>query len=167
MNNNISIRKVRIGDENILAHIQTEAWKEAFSTIISQEDMKKYADINKAKEMYSMILSKNIGNGFILSIDDIPHCIAYWDKARDDDFEDYAEIICIHSLSYNWGKGYGSMMMEYILNEIKQAGFKKVMLWVFEENNRARKFYENHRFILSDKSKKFCGAIEVMYCREL
>ena len=167
MKNNINIDKVKIGDENILAYIQTEAWKEAFAKIISEEDMKKYTDINKAREMYSRILSENIGNGFILSIDGNPHCIAYFDKARDDEFKDYAEIICIHSLSSNWGKGYGSIMMEHILKEIKESGFNKVMLWVFKENNRARKFYEKHGFILSNKSKKFCDAIEVMYCREL
>ena len=167
MKNNIKIDKVKIGDENVLAHIQTEAWKEAFSDIISKEDMEKYTDINKAREMYTMILSENIGNGFILSIDGNPHCIAYFDKSRDDEFKEYAEIICIHSLSSNWGKGYGSIMMEHILKEIKEAGFNKVMLWVFKENNRARKFYEKHGFILSDKTKKFCDAIEVMYCREL
>ena len=167
MKNNINIDKVKIGDENILAYIQTEAWKEAFIKIISEEDMKKYTDINKAREMYTMILNKNIGNGFILSIDDMPHCIAYFDKARDDEFKDYAEIICIHSLSSNWGKGYGSIMMEHILKEIKESGFNKVMLWVFKENNRARKFYEKHGFILSDKTKEFCDSIEVMYFREL
>lgn len=167
MKDNIKIDKVKIGDENILAHIQTASWKEAFAKIISEEDMKKYADINRAREMYSILLSKNIGNGFILSIDDTPHCIAYFDKSRDDEFKDYAEIICIHSLASNWGKGYGSIMMERILKDIRQAGFNKVMLWVFEENNRARKFYEKHGFRLSDKTKKFCDAIEVMYHKEL
>lgn len=164
---NINIRKVKNGDEKILAYIQTESWKSAFNTILSKEDLEKYTNIDKAIEMYNKLLSENIGNGYILSINDVPHCIAYWDKARDEEMKGYSEIICIHSLFSNWGKGYGSMMMEYILREIKTAGFNKVMLWVFEENNRARKFYENHGFILTEKSKKFCDSIEVMYCRDL
>ena len=49
---NIQIRKVQIGDEKILAYIQTESWKKAFADIISKEDMKKYANINKSEEMY-------------------------------------------------------------------------------------------------------------------
>lgn len=117
--------------------------------------------------MYYNLLKNNMANGYILFIDDKPHCIAYWDKARDTEMEDYAELICIHSLNNNWAKGYGSVMMEHILQEIKNAGYTKVILWVFKENRRARKFYEKHKFVLADKSKKFSGAIEIMYCREL
>lgn len=163
----IDIRKVESGDANSLAYIQTESWKSAFNKILSKEDLQKYTNIDKAIGMYDMLLNKNIGNGFILTIDEIPHCMAYWDKARDDDMEGYAEIICIHSLCSNWGKGYGTMMMNYILREIKNAGFNKVMLWVFEENKRARKFYENQGFILTEKSKRFSHAVEVMYYRKL
>lgn len=41
------------------------------------------------------------------------------------------------------------------------------MLWVFKENHRARKFYEKHGFVLTEKSKEFSNAIEVMYCKDL
>ncbi|MBC5628970.1 N-acetyltransferase [Clostridium sp. NSJ-6] len=163
----INIRKVDAGDANTLAYIQTESWKSAFNRILSKEDLDKYTDVNRAIELYNMLLSENIGNGFILTIDEKPHCIAYWDKTRDDEMEGYSEIICIHSLCDNWGKGYGTVMMNYILRDIKNAGFSKVMLWVFKENNRARKFYENQGFVLTEKSKKFSNAIEVMYCKDL
>ena len=164
---NIQIRKVQIGDEKILAYIQTESWKKAFADIISKEDMKKYADINKAEEMYGYLLKNGVGNGSILSIDDNPHCIAYWDKTREENMPEYAEIICIHSLQDNWGKGYGSRMMEHVLKEIKEAGYEKVMLWVFEENMRAIRFYEKHGFIKSDNKKMFEDSVEVMYSRKL
>ncbi len=167
MKEKINIRKVKNGDEKTLAYIQTESWKSAFNTILSKEDLEKYTNIGKATEMYSHLLRENIANGYILSINNEPHCIAYWDKARDEDMEGYAEIICIHSLNKNWGKGYGSIMMEHILKEIKDAGFKKVFLWVFEENHRARSFYEKYGFVLTGKSKIFSHATEVMYAREL
>ena len=117
--------------------------------------------------MYKTLLSENIGNGFIMTVNEKPHCLAYWDKLRDEEMEGYAELICIHSLSDNWGKGYGTLMMDHILNEIRNAGFKKVMLWVFEENNRARKFYEKHGFYLTEKRKMFSNAVEVMYSKDL
>ena len=163
----INIRKVKVDDANTLAFIQTESWKSAFNRILSKEDLDRYTDVNRAITLYSKLLNENIGNGFILTIDENPHCIAYWDKTRNDEMEGYSEIICIHSLCDNWGKGYGTEMMNHILSDIKNSGFNKVMLWVFKENHRARKFYEKYGFVLTEKSKNFSNAIEVMYCKDL
>lgn len=163
----INIRKVKVDDANTLAFIQTESWKSAFNRILSKEDLDRYTDVNRAITLYSKLLNENIGNGFILTIDENTHCIAYWDKTRNDEMEGYSEIICIHSLCDNWGKGYGTEMMNHILSDIKNSGFNKVMLWVFKENHRARKFYEKHGFVLTEKSKNFSNAIEVMYCKDL
>lgn len=164
---NIKIRKAKIGDEKILAFIQTESWKNAFKDIISETDLEKYTNITKAEEMYSRVLKENYAKNFILEIDGKPHCIAAWSKARNLAYSDSAELICIHSLCDNWGKGYGSIMLNHIINEIKSAEFKSVLLWVFEKNIRARKFYEKHGFELTDNTQVSYGAVEVMYCKEL
>jgi len=167
MEKNADIRKVQIGDENTLAYIQTESWKLAFQQILSKEVLEKCINIDKAKEMYTNLLLNKLGNGWILSVDNMPHCIAYWDKTRDEGMSDYAELICIHSLQRNWGKGYGSMMLEHVIGDIKAAEFDKVMLWVFEENIRARKFYEKYGFIATEKKKTYYDAVEIMYCKEI
>lgn len=163
MNQNIEIRKVKTGDAQTLAYIQTESWKSAFSGILSEEDLHRFTNINKAEEMYTTLLSKDIGNGSILLVNEEPHCMLYWDKTREEDEQDFAELICIHSLDRNWNKGYGSIMLQHALAEMKEARFNKVMLWVFKENIRACKFYEKHGFTLTNETKEFCNAIEVMY----
>ena len=164
---NITIQKAKIGDEKILAFIQTDSWKNAFKDIIPETDLVECTNIIKAEEMYSRVLRTNYAENFILEIDGKPHCIAGWSKARNSEFLDSAELICIHSLCDNWGKGYGSIMMNHIINEVKSAGFKSVLLWVFEKNTRARKFYEKHGFELTDKTQVSYGAVEVMYCRKV
>lgn len=161
------IRKAKIGDEKILAYIQMESWKSAFSDIISADDLIKYTDVNKAQEMYLNILKSNYSEISILEIDGKPHCIAAWSKARNPLFSDCAEIICIHSLSENRGKGYGSMMMNHIIDEIKNSGYNSVLLWVFEKNTRARTFYEKHGFELTDNTQISYDAVEVMYRKNL
>ena len=128
---NCSVRKVRRGDEETLAFIQTESWKAAFKDIISPETLKKCTDKEKSKAMYRELIEKNIGSGYILSVGSKPHCIAWWDKARDERFTGYAELICIHSLKDGWGKGYGGQMLDIVLSDMKAAGYEKAMLWVF------------------------------------
>ena len=58
-------------------------------------------------------------------------------------------------------------MMDRILSDISQAGFKKGMLWVFTENFRARAFYEAKGFHPTDKIKPVLGTTEICYEKEI
>ena len=163
----IDIRKVKQGEADTLAYIQTESWKAAFKGIIDDEMLEKCTDILKARLMYQRLLDDNKGNGYILTVDDKPHCIAYWDKARDSDLIGKAELICIHSLPNNWHKGFGSKMMDMILEDIKKSGYSEVVLWVFRDNLRARAFYEAKGFVLNDVTKEAFDSEEVLYSKML
>lgn len=163
MNNNYLIRKVANGDAPVLAHIQTESWKAAFKDILEEAELIRCTNVEKATQMYAGLLEAKKGNGYILEIDGKGHCIAWWDATRQEDIPGFAELICIHSLQDNWGKGYGSKMMDKVLSDIAEAGYTKVMLWVFEENQRARAFYEAKGFVKSEKAKTIKGVTEVMY----
>ena len=129
--------------------------------------MEKCTDIVKAEAMYENVLKSGYAEMSILKIDGRAHCIAAWSEARNPQLSDCAEIICIHSLSKNRGKGYGSVMMNHILDEIKNSGYNSVLLWVFKKNTRARRFYENHGFELTDNTQISYDAVEVMYRKEL
>ena len=159
----VEIRSVKAGDEAALAYVNTESWKAAFSEILSKETLDRVVSYEKAVNLYKGLIEEEKGNGYLLFLDKEPHCMAWWDKARDEDMTGKAELICIHSLSGNWGKGYGSMMMERILTDIRDAGYPDVVLWVFTDNNRARRFYEKHGFQATDSVRELLGVEEVRY----
>ena len=162
-----TIERVKLGDEETLAYIQTESWKAGFKDILSADILKRYTQIDKATAMYRRLLEQHIGNGYLLKVEGNPHCIAWWDATRENDMPDYAELICIHSLQNQWRKGYGSKMMGTVLHDIAHAGYSKLMLWVFEDNTRARKFYESLGFTANGKVKTAMEATEVCYEKEL
>ncbi len=161
------IRKVQQGDEADLAYIQTESWKAAFKDILDPETLTRCTDIEKATDMYRTLLEENKGNGYVLIAEGKPHCIAWWDGARDADFAGSAELICIHSLPDKWRRGYGSRMMKQVLSDIKVAGYSEVILWVFKENLRAIAFYKALGFSATEHEKTGLGAVEVCYSRTL
>ena len=74
-----------------------------------------------------------------------------------------AEIEAIHSLPESWGTGLGAAMLDFALKG-RSAG-----LWAFEENARARRFYEKHGFAFTGETRisEFDGAVEVRYERKL
>lgn len=158
-----TIDRVQPGDEAALAYIQTESWKAGFKDILTPETLTKYTQIEKATAMYRHLLANHIGNGYLLKVDGAPHCIAYWSATREEDMPGYAELICIHSLQGHWRMGYGCKMMEVVLQDIAAAGYSKVMLWVFEENARARRFYEALGFRVTGKKKQDLEAAEICY----
>lgn len=93
-------------------------------------------------------------------------CASRWDK-----FYDYGEIVTIYLLPEFIGKGVGSALIEWCITELKIKGFKRILLWVLEENLRARRFYENHHFKLTDEymDDNLGGrdVREIMYCLDI
>ena len=55
---NITLQKAHKGDEKILAYIQTESWKAAFSGILPPEELARYTELQRAEEMYKRVLEK-------------------------------------------------------------------------------------------------------------
>lgn len=163
----VNIRPATKQDTKALAYVQTESWKSAFQNILSEEDLLKRTGLEKTEAMYGRVL-QNPGIRVLLEeVEGRPHCMAAWGPNRADLGETVAELICIHSLPDKWRQGYGSMMMDRILADIREAGFSEVMLWVFEQNQRARKFYEKHGFSLTERTQNNFGAVELMYTRKL
>lgn len=127
-----------------ISKIYESSWKYAYKGIIPQEYLDsiptgQWADgINKSG-LNSLVLiedGKLIGTaGF---------CRSRWEK-----YSDYGEIVSIYFLPDYIGKGYGRLLLTICIQELKQCGFRKVLLWVLEDNHRARKFYEKNGFIYS------------------
>lgn len=167
LKSNISVRNAVPGDERILAQIQTESWKTAFADILSPEELQRCTVMENAVQMYHSVLQQKVCSLAIEYVSEQPHCIAAWGKNRCDLEESVGELICIHGMPKNWAKGYGSVMMKYVLEQLKKEGYKSVILWVFEANIRARKFYEKHGFELTEHKRQTNGTWEIMYMRSL
>lgn len=74
-------------------------------------------------------------------------------KSRDEDKPDAGEICAIYLLEEYWSKGYGRQIMDYALKTLKCMGYSEIILWVLDENTRARRFYEKFGFVF-DGTKK-------------
>jgi len=164
---NIRLRKAQIGDEKILAYIQTESWKSAFADILDADELARCTNKKRIIAMYEKVLGNPQIYMNIMFVDETAHGITAWSRNCAAMGDETAELICIHSLQNQWRKGYGSVMMEQVLQEMKEADYSKVILWVFADNARARAFYEKHGFILSGEEKTANGIRELMYQKKL
>lgn len=150
-------------DAPVLARIQTEAWKAAFGGILSPEALAQATNSEEAQAMHAFVLEHQLAHVSLQCIDGTPQGMTAWSENRDNLGCDTAELICIHSLPQFWGHGYGAHMIQHALEEAKHAGYVRLVLWVFEGNERARRFYEKHGFHLTERKQENLGATEVMY----
>ena len=54
-------------------------------------------------------------------------------------------------------------MMEAVLQDMADAGYSKVMLWVSEQNKRARGFYETLGFTINGRENPNIEPKEICY----
>ena len=48
------------------------------------------------------------------------------------------------------GKGIASQLINACIEELEFLGYTEILLWVLEDNLRARRFYEKHGFICTE-----------------
>ncbi len=125
-----------------ISSIYERSWKHAYKNMIPQAYLDSIPSgqwVNKTGMNHLVVIEDGqmIGTaGF---------CRSRWEK-----YSDYGEIVSIYFLPAYMGKGYGRLLLNRCMEELKQCGFDKILLWVLEENHRARKFYEKNGFICSE-----------------
>lgn len=127
-----------------ISNIYERSWKYAYRNIVPQDFLDsipagKWADRVTAEGVQSLVVSES--NSLIGTAS---FCRSRWDK-----YSDYGEIISIYFLPEYIGKGYGGHLFLKCLNELKKAEFERILLWVLEDNHRARAFYEKYGFAFS------------------
>ena len=62
------------------------------------------------------------------------------------DWPGYGEVVSLYLLPEYMGRGLGKALLSAAAERLKERGFRDILLWVLEENRRARDFYEKAGF---------------------
>ena len=164
--NAIEVRPAAQTDAAALGAIMSVSFQSAFSSFISRETL----DMCAKEESCIRLMQNLLAEGkmrFLLGILEGKPCgELVW---SDGDTPDTAEIQAIHSLPESWGSGLGAALLHRALADMAAEGKQTVSLWAFQENKRARRFYEKHGFSHdgSQRISEFDGAVEVWYSRKI
>lgn len=133
-------------DLSEISSIYEKSWKYAYKGIIPQDYLDsipegRWVKVLGREGLYSLVMTEN---GHLIGTASI--CRSRWEK-----FPDFGEIVSIYLLPEHIGKGYGKALFERCTAELRERGFERSLLWVLEENTRARRFYERNGFVCSDE----------------
>lgn len=135
---------------SVASHIYAKSWKTAYKDIIPQ----KYLD-ELSLEHWTPFLENSPFQNFLLQDNGVFVAASAIAKAREGIYDDYGEVVSIYVLPDHFNKGYGTILFKHMIEKLQAMGFSKTVLWVLEENQRARLFYEKMGF-KANNDKKVC-----------
>jgi|SRR5580692_8637683 len=81
-----------------------------------------------------------------------------------------AELYALYVRPARWSTGTGRALMDRVIARTSAAGYRDIVLWVLEENARARRFYERAGYSADGATNvldRLGGVLEVRYRRAL
>ena len=125
-----------------VSRVYEQSWKYAYKNIIPRA----YLD-SIPEGRWASSINRTGMNNLVLTDGDIIvgtscYCASRWDK-----FAEYGEIVSVYLLPEYMGRGYGRELVVTAVSRLKSMGHEKILLWVLEDNIKARQFYEHIGFV--------------------
>lgn len=162
------IRYANLNDAKRIATINIKGWKTAYQGIVADEELAAL-DIEKATvKVRERIIERPqelivIENGI-----EIEGFMGFGPSRDEDVAKTCAEIYAVYFDVNYYGNGNAKTLMNWVFNRLKEAGYEEVIIWVFKDNHRARRFYEKMGFTTLTKEKWYKEqALEYRFSRLL
>lgn len=140
----MEIRKATLDDTKDISRIYALSWKKAYKGIVPQAYLDELREDFWEASFSGWLKGRVLTAQLIVESGKPVGCIAYG-KSRDKSLPDWGEIVSFYLLPEYFGRGYGKKLLETALSDFKESGYQNIYLWVLEENQRARHFYEKYR----------------------
>ena len=133
----VYVRKMTADDIEAVRRLYTVGWQNAFKGIVPQD----YLD-----QLNLDHWAPPLDGAYVLTDGEKIMGTSSISAARDESFHGWGEIISIYILPELIGQGYGHILFDFVKDKLLELGYHNIYLNVFEENTRARNFYEKHDF---------------------
>ena len=145
----MNVRRARPEDAAEIAAVHVRTWQAAYEHVFGAERLAGL-DPERRRLGWERALSERFEEEdvFVAEQDGTVVAFASAGAARDEPGE--GELYAIYALPEAWGGGAGSALMREALAALRGRGFLDAILWVLEDNPRARRFYEREGWRLDD-----------------
>lgn len=139
-----SIRCAVPDDAAALADIHIRAWAVGYRGLLSEAAIE--AVNRRRMEQWPEFLRHSDLRHFVAELDGRIAGFIGICPYRDDDGGSAGEVGGLYVAPDFWGRGAGTALLTFGVNELLVKGHNPIFLWVLENNMRARCFYEDNRF---------------------
>lgn len=138
-----SIRKATQEDTETIRSIADATWWPTYSPILSSEQINfMLAEIYSPEKISSQLQN---GDQSFLLLEENGRAVAFAAYSPREENANIYKLHKLYCLPETQGKGYGRLLIEAVINEVKHAG-KSILHLNVNRHNNARTFYEKMGF---------------------
>jgi ribosomal protein S18 acetylase RimI-like enzyme len=156
----MEIRRASVPDAAAIASVHVRTWQAAYAHVFGEERL---AQLDVERRVAGWTRELTAGEPIFVA-DDEGRVVGFVSVGA-------CELYAIYVLPEAWGSGAGSGLMRAAVEQLREDGCTEAVLWVLEDNPRARRFYEREGWELdgAGKEEDFFGVrvAEVRYRIEL
>jgi len=148
----VRVRRATRDDAVAIADIHVRTWQDAYGHVFGAERLAGVT-VEQRLPMWRQILEDAEQTAIVAEKEDgglIGWCTV--GPSRDPDAD--GELWGIYVLADAWGSGAGTALMAAGVDVLRESGCREVILWVLEDNPRARRFYEKHGWAPDGATKR-------------
>ena len=140
----ITVRIARLEDAHDFGRVHTESWQAAYRGLMPDDFLDGISVEDRAAGIRAAIERNpepTEGRRLVAEVDgEIVGIALLWAERTGE--VDTGELILLYLVPGSWDRGVGSALMDRCVAELREIGYREAVLWVAEENPRARTFYE-------------------------
>ena len=146
-----------------IARVHTQTWQATYEHVFGADRL---ASIDASRREAGW--SRAIGDGepVFVAVEG-GRIVAFVSTGPSRDPAGVGELYTIYALPETWGTGAGPALMAVAKEQLRADGWAEAILWVVDDNPRARRFYEREGWTLDGgrKEEAFLGIdiVEVRY----
>ena len=136
------VRRAALADGADIASVHVRTWQAAYAHVFGAERL---AGLDVRRRTAGWERSLREGETVFVA-DEGGRVVGFAAVGPSRDDADEAELYAIYALPESWGSGAGPALLGAGLEEMRAAGYEEAVLWVLEDNPRARRFYAREGF---------------------
>jgi GNAT superfamily N-acetyltransferase len=156
------IRRATPADAAAIAAVNIRTWHHAYAEDVDVEAM-------PTLEERLLVWRERLADAAAttLAFDQDGRIAGYAGVGADRDGGDAGELYAIYVDPVAQGAGVGSALIEAAVQALRDAGYRRALLWTLERNGLARAFYERHGWTMDERTRDHPWGSERRYRREL
>jgi ribosomal protein S18 acetylase RimI-like enzyme len=136
----VQIRRARLEDAAAIAAVHVRTWQSAYEHVFGAERL---AGLDlAAREGLARRFATDPGQDAFVAEDDDGRIVGFVATGPPEEEGEERELYAIYVLPEAWGTEAGSGLMRAAVEALRARGAADAILWVLDDNPRARRFYE-------------------------